>query len=1069
MRFSLCREPALPAREKEILDWWQRQRIFEQCMQQSRDRPPFTFYEGPPTANGSPGLHHVLGRTLKDIICRYRSMKGYRVDRRAGWDTHGLPVEIEVEKKLGLKERAAIEQYGIAAFNAACRESVMHYKKEWDQLTRRIAYWVDLQQPYVTCENDYIESTWWLIKRIHELGLLYRGSKIQWYSPGSGTVLSSHEVSLGYQEITDPGAFVRFRCQDDADCSLLAWTTTPWTLPANAALAVDAEVVYATVELECKDGRERLILAEERREILRAPHRVLARCTGRELSSRRYQPLYPPPGAAPGETTANTWRVLCADFVSTEEGSGIVHVAPAFGADDHRLGQQAKLPVFNPIDPQGRFNDTAPAIVAGLWFKDADARILADLRHRGLLYRLDQHRHNYPHDWRRGTPLMNFPVQGWFIRTSALRERLLRHNNAIRWIPAAIGRGRFGNWLENNVDWALSRRRFWGTPLPIWSSDQPGSEHFEVIGALAELRDKCGGTLPPDLDLHRPQIDQLHWPAPDGGTMRRVPDVIDVWFDSGAMPFAQWHYPFENRERFQRSFPADFIAEGLDQTRGWFYTLHAIAVAVMDAPAYRNVVVNGLVLDENGEKMSKSRGNAVEPFAVLEKHGADVLRWYLSSNSMPWENLRFREQGLAETQRRFFGKLDNVYAFLASYANIDGFDDTAPALPIAQRSELDRWILSRLQSTVAQTDEALQAYDNCRAARALQVLADDLSNWYIRRSRRRFWRAYKDQKADFSDDADKLAAYQSTCDCLYTMAQLMAPIAPFFGEWLYQRLNEVGKRFREASVHLTRFPQVRAEWLDTALERRMELARQITSAALLIRNRCRINVRQPLPRLLLILPPSLRQQEIEPMRPVILEEVNVRELEYRSDADQLVTHSAQPNFRVLGPRLGPLMQPVHAAVKALDTETIEHFVRHGRMELQVQGQSVPIREGELEIRSQSAENLEMSETAGLTVALDTRLTPQLLASGMAREAAHRIQNLRKEQNLNLTDRIHIEYHASEQMENAIQQHADWIRQETLAVELRRMQSPGGQRFGIDTEQLWLSIRPTVLQNESSRS
>ena len=763
-RFETPGTLELPALEERILAFWRQQRIFERCRQARQEGERFAFYEGPPTANGVPGLHHVFGRTLKDLVCRYRSMRGWHVERRAGWDTHGLPVEIEVEKELGLNDRAAIEAYGIERFNRACKNSVLRYKEHWDHLTRRIGYWVDLESPYITFDNNYIESVWWVVRRLHDLGLLYRDHKIQWYSPASGTVLSAHEVSLGYREVDDPGALVKFEDRDAPGTFYLAWTTTPWTLPANVALAVAPGAACVKVRLQQQD--DLLWLAEDCLAVLNCAYEILERRPGHELAGRRYRPLYP----APDVHDERAYRVYCADFVGSDEGTGIVHIAPAFGEHDNALGRREQLPLVNPIDLHGCFTGAINEL-AGLWFKDADVRVLDMLKERGLLYRVDAYRHSYPHDWRRWTPLMNYPMDGWFVHTSRLRERMLELNAQIDWYPPTIGAGRFGNWLANNVDWSLSRRRFWGTPLPIWQSDR--SDHTEVIGSIAELAAKC--TLPEPLDLHRPAVDALSWPAPDGGTMRRVPEVLDVWFDSGAMPYAQWHYPFENEAAFAGNFPADFIAEGLDQTRGWFYTLHALATAVMDRPAFRNVIVNGLVLDENGEKMSKSKGNVIAPGALIDKHGADVLRWYFTANSLPWEDLRFREAGLGETRRKFFGTLENVYAFLANYANIDGYTGDEASVPVAERSELDRWITSRTHATIGVVRQHLDHYAPHPAVHAIERLVEELSNWYLRRSRERFWR-----KGDSKGDTDKRAAYQTLSECLDVIATLMAPIAPFF-------------------------------------------------------------------------------------------------------------------------------------------------------------------------------------------------------------------------------------------------------------------------------------------------
>jgi isoleucyl-tRNA synthetase len=797
-----------PDEEARILAFWEEHGVFEESLRLREGAPPFVFFEGPPTANGKPGIHHVMARTIKDLFCRYRTMKGFRVDRKAGWDTHGLPVEIEVEKELGLEGRHQVEAYGIAAYNEACRTSVLRYKDLWDDVTRKMGYWVDLSDPYITFENRYIESVWHLLRRISERrtpegeSFLYRGYKIQWYSPGSGTVLSSHEVSLGYKEVQDPSVYVRFPLADEPGTAFLAWTTTPWTLPSNTALAVGEKIAYVKVRRATEDGgHEHLILAKDLLHVLKEEAEVVAEMTGRDLLGTRYRPPFP--YFEGDEGTEAAWRVVPADFVTTADGTGIVHMAPAFGADDFAVGRREGLPLFNPVAPDGTFTEKVP-LVAGQWFKDADRALARDLRERGLLFRHETYLHNYPHDWRKGTPLMSYPVESWFIRTTAIRDRMVELNRTINWQPEGIGEGRFGQWLENNVDWAISRMRFWGTPLPIWVNDQD-PEDVVVVGSVEDLRQRAGGDFPPEalhpetgeLDLHRPYVDAVTFPAPNGGTYRRVPDLLDVWFDSGAMPFAQWHYPFENEEVFQRNFPADFIAEGVDQTRGWFYTLHAIGALVEDSVAYRNVVVNGLVLDAEGEKMSKSKGNTVDPFAALAQHGADPVRWTMMSASAPWENLRYSDRAVEETSRKLFATVTNTYTFFATYAELDGFAyDPAATVPLAERAELDRWIVSRLNATAAEADAALDAYHPTQAARAVEAFVDDLSNWYVRRSRRRFWKS--------GDDRDKRAAYETVYECLRAVAGLMAPLAPFYAEWLYRALG--APQHGPTSVHLTDFP-----------------------------------------------------------------------------------------------------------------------------------------------------------------------------------------------------------------------------------------------------------------------
>jgi isoleucyl-tRNA synthetase len=1018
----------------------------------------FSFYEGPPTANGRPGIHHVLARTIKDIFCRYQTLNGCRVERKAGWDTHGLPVEIEVEKELGLEGRDQVEQYGVAKYNAACRASVERYTAEWNRLTRRIGYWVDLDNPYVTYHTNYIESVWWLLKQMYEKDLLYRGYKIQWYSPGSGTVLSSHEVSLGYKDVDDPSVFVRFRCRDDENTSFLAWTTTPWTLISNAALAVGPDIEYVKVRYQ-EEGTdaEFIILASARLEVLRSDVEIVETFRGSDLVGREYEALFHLP--VDDLDVSNAWKVVPADYVSTEDGTGIVHQAPAFGAEDYEVGQREGMPVFNPVTADGHFVDGTP-LVAGMWFKDADKKINRDLRDRGLLLRQETYRHNYPHDWRKGTPLMSYPVESWFIRTTALRDRLVALNQTINWYPPAIRDGRFGNWLENNIDWALSRKRYWGTPLPIWMSDKEDSEYMEVIGSVAELREKCGKQVPDDadLDLHRPFVDDFTWPAPDGGVMRRVPDLIDVWFDSGAMPFAQWHYPFENKEAFEESFPADFICEGLDQTRGWFYTLHAISTLVMDEVCFENVVVNGLLLDEKGEKMSKSKGNTVDPFATVENYGADVVRWYMMSNSPPWDNMKYSERGLRETRGKFFGTLENVYKFFASYANIDGFENREARIPVEQRSELDRWIISRLNTSARDVDQAYAGYDATRAARGIERLVDELSNWYIRRSRPRFWTGKKNESDLSISDHEKLCAYQTTQECLLAIAKMMSPIAPFFGEWLYRALADNA----DVSVHMSDYPKADPVAIDEALEQRMQLARTIVAQVLLLRNESKLKVRQPLSRILVVTGSGVEQELVEQVRDPILEELNVGTIEYIANSSDVVRRSAKPNFPSLGPRLGKGMGAAAKAIKALDDETLNGFLAGKRLSIEVGGETVDLGEGDLDIVSEAIGGWMVAQEDNITVALDTHVTPELRMQGLAREVVNRVQNMRKARDFELTDRIKIKYWTEGDLKDAIEQHRDWIKSETLASKLELVDSDaarGFEMFDIEGHRLLVEIQP----------
>ena len=1050
----------LPQLELAMLELWAQEDTFSASISARADAPSFTFYEGPPTANGRPGIHHVLGRTIKDVFCRYKTLKGFRVERKGGWDTHGLPVEIEVEKELGLDGRAEVEKFGIEAFNAACRASVLRYKKDWDELTRRIGYWVDLDTPYVTFHNEYIESVWWLLKQMYERDLLFKGYKIQWYSPGTGTVLSSHEVSLGYKEVTDPSVYVRFRDATDPGLSYLAWTTTPWTLISNVALVVGEALDYVTVQL----GDERLVLATARLSVLDGEYTVLAHHHGRDLLGRRYVPLFRVDGI---DYPADTWRICSADYVTVEDGTGLVHIAPAFGAEDYDVGRRENLPLVNPVASDGKFTAAAP-LVAGVWFKDADKPIMRDLKDRGLLYKRVDYLHNYPHDWRKGTPLMSYPVESWFIRTTAEKDRLVALNQTINWHPPAIRDGRFGNWLENNVDWALSRKRYWGTPLPIWVSDKDGSAYFEVIGSIAELREKCGQALPAGeaLDLHRPFVDEFTWPAPDGGTMRRVTDVLDVWFDSGAMPFAQWHYPFENKEAFERNFPADFICEGVDQTRGWFYTLHAIATLVMHDVAFKNVVVNGLILDEKGEKMSKTKGNTINPMDVVGRYGADVVRWYMMSNSPPWDNMKFAERGLAETRGKFFGTIENVYRFMASYANIDGFVDAQAPIPAQARSELDQWILSRLNSTFQLADQAFSAYDCTRAARAMEQFVEELSNWYIRRSRSRFWAA---KKVSVSTEAvsvhDKLCAYQTTFDCLFGLVAMMSPVAPFFSDWMYRRLNEVAKRDAQPSVHLVRFPCADAAVIQPALEARMELARTVVQLVLLLRNRSHINVRQPLARMLLVIGSAVDQREVERVRDIILDEVNVRVIEYIADSSGVVKRSAKADFKKLGPRLGKQMKAVAAEIATWGDAEIRRLQADGVFTVSLDGAAIEVKPDEVEILSEEIGAWSVAQEGGITVALDVQIDDELRAQGHAREVVNRIQGMRKSADLELTDRIHVEYQASSPLANSIASNREFICRETLATALLAAAEPAGdwvERFEIGDEWLVVGLRRSAV-------
>ncbi|MEO1022996.1 MAG: isoleucine--tRNA ligase [Bacteroidota bacterium] len=1048
-KFEEIKQLNYPKSEVEILNWWKENEIFNKSLTTREDGIPYTFFEGPPTANGKPGIHHVMARTVKDLFCRYKTLKGFRVERKAGWDTHGLPVEIEVEKALGLQGRAQVEEYGIAEYNAKCRESVLKYKGLWDELTTRMGYWVDQENPYITFENTYIESIWWAFKKLYEKGLVYKGYKIQWYSPGSGTVLSSHEVSLGYKEAQDPSVFVKFKAHGFDNTYYLAWTTTPWTTISNLALTINPALTYARVE----HNGEYFILAKACiQQSLGDDVTVLEEFPGTELLGKTYDPIFD--YAFSEIDRAQAWKVIPADYVTTEDGTGIVHTAPAYGADDFESCQKAGIPMFNPITRDGVFNSKVPDF-EGQWFKDADKHIARAIKDKGLMYKHETYVHNYPFDWRKGTPLMSYPVESWFIRTTQLRDRMVELNKTINWKPENTGSGRFGTWLENNVDWAISRQRYWGTPIPLWVNDQNPDE-IACIGSIEELVEKAGLDPEADLDLHRPYIDDITWESPEGGTMQRIPDLLDVWFDSGAMPFAQWHYPFNHEHEFSYSFPADFIAEGVDQTRGWFYTLHALGTMLFNNVAYKNVVSNGLVLDEKGEKMSKSKGNTVDPFEVIQKFGADTVRWYMMSNSSPWDNLKFGEDGLREVQRKFFSTIVNTYSFFALYANIDGFTYSGAQIPVHERTEMDRWIISKLNTTIKLMEEWYEEYEPTKAARELETFVEELSNWYVRRNRRRFWKE--------GNTLDKTAAYQTLYECLKTTAILMSPIAPFCSEWLFQRLNEVSNR-DEQSVHLAFYPTVEETAIDKMLEHKMEMARLISSIVLRIRNQIEMNVRQPLPRIILPIKDEMERQAIESVRGIILDEVNVRDIQFVDDDSGIVHKSAKPNYPVLGKQLGPRMKAVAAKINQITTEEISEFETNGAIELDLgeQGTVRIDREG-LEIVRTGLAGWQVETEKGLSVAVDTNLSEELIFEGIAREFVNRVQNMRKEADFDVVDRITIGFDTIDRIKEAVVQQGEYIKAETLAesLQLEPLQvSDFTKTWEIDGEEIHISIRRNI--------
>ncbi|MFQ5864436.1 MAG: isoleucine--tRNA ligase [bacterium] len=1003
-----------PALEKEILKYWEENKIFEKSIESRDPARPFIFYEGPPTANGRPGIHHVISRTIKDFVCRLKTMEGYRVERKAGWDTHGLPVEIEVEKELGFTSKEEIEKYGIDKFNEKCKQSVWRYKQEWDEVTRRIGFWIDLQNPYITYENEYIESVWWILSEFWKKDLIYFGHKILPYCPRCETPLSSHEVSQGYQEIADPSVFVRFRIKGEKNTSFLVWTTTPWTLISNVALAVHPDIKYVKV----KHAEEYLILAEARLSELDGDYKIVQEYDGKELVGKNYEPLF-----GFFETIENLYFTVEGEFVSTEEGTGIVHIAPAFGEDDYQLGSKYGLPVLQPVDKSGKFTEEV-TFFKNKFVKAADSEIIANLKERGLLYKSETYLHSYPHCWRCGSPLLYYAKKSWFIRTTAMKDRLIDNNRKIKWYPKEVGDGRFGEWLENNVDWSLSRDRYWGTPLPIWLCQT--CEHVHCIGSVKELNELSG--LTEEIDLHKPFIDRIEIQCSKcGKKMVRTPEVIDAWFDSGSMPVAQWHYPFENQEKFEKSFPADFISEGVDQTRGWFYSLLAIAALLFDQPCYKMCISHDLILDKLGQKMSKSKGNTVEPKTILEEQGADALRWYLLTVSPPWVPTRFEPEAVTEVLRKFFGTLVNVYSFFAIYANIDQFSYDKSRVAVEDRSEIDRWLLSSLSKLVVKVEEYLSRYDVTKATRTISdFVIDDLSNWYVRRCRRRFW------KSEMGED--KLAAYETVYEVLYALAKLIAPFAPFVSEEIY--LNLTRKKSDELkSVHLTYYPKSDSPefaYRDVELEERMALVRRVVFIGRSIRNESRMKVRQPLSRIIIVAKDEIVKKRIAGMEKLVLEELNVKKIDFVADVEELVSKKAVPQFKQLGPKLGKDVKMAAEIIRAFGESEIHEIEKQGEIKIAIHGREMPISFNDVEIVSESAPGLVVQKESDLTVALDIELSEELRLEGLAREFVSRVQNMRKEAGFDVVDRIKIYYQSSDKLSKAIETQAEYIRNETLA-------------------------------------
>ncbi len=998
--------------EEAVLARWREESLFRRVQEATRDLPPFVFFEGPPTANGRPGIHHVLSRTLKDLGCRFHTMRGHHITRKAGWDTHGLPVEIEAERKLGISGKRQIEELGVAKFNQVCRDSVFTYKEDWERLSERIGYWLDYSDPYITFTPEYIESLWNILATLHENRLLYRGYKSVPYCPRCGTALSSHEVAQGYEDVSDPSIYFLCPWLDDSEGrAFLVWTTTPWTLPSNVALALNPGLTYVEAEHE---GR-RLVLAEARAAaVLGEDVRIVRRYAARELEGVRYERPFDLV-AAPASDTA--WRVVLEDFVTAEDGTGIVHLAPAFGADDYAAGQRHDLPMLRPVDDAGHFTADVP-LVGGQFVKDADEALVEDLKQRGLVFRYTHEVHTYPHCWRCSSPLLYMARDSWFLRTTAVRDTMLAHNARIGWHPPEMGSGRFGEWLAGNIDWAISRERYWGTPLPVWVCSENG-DHIEVIGSYAQLAERAGA-LPPDFDPHKPGIDAFTWTCHCGGTMRRTPEVIDAWFDSGSMPYAQWHWPFENDEAFRRHFPADFICEGVDQTRGWFYSLMAIAAMLGMGPAYRNVLVNDLVLDAEGLKMSKSRGNVVDPWDAIGRFGADGIRWYFLTASQPWVPKRFDPVAVGEAARRLFDTLGNTYVFYALYAGLEGF---APRNGDGVESShvLDRWLLSRLGGLARAVHADLLDYEVTRAARTIgDFVVDDLSNWYVRRSRDRFWGS--------GDAADTRAAFATLQRALTIVARLLAPLVPFHSDWLHRALTD------GASVHLERYPGSQdgdVPDADEALEREMAAVRELARLGRAARDEVKIRVRQPLRTLHAVVPRGLY------VRPELLDvlkaELNVKQVEFALGAESFVALTAQPNFRALGKRFGKRTPDVAERVRALPADALARFMSGGELAIDLDGEHIVLGADEVEVRQSSRGELVVQSDGGYTVALDPVLDDELRLEGLARELVNRIQRLRRDAGLAVSDRIDLAIDASGALEEAARRHADAIAREVLAV------------------------------------
>ena len=1099
--YSTLKNLNWPEIEKEILEFWDSENIFQLSVNQRPENNTFTFFEGPPSANGMPGIHHVMARAMKDIFCRYKTLQGFRVARKAGWDTHGLPIELQVEKRLGIRKEDIGTKISLEDYNKECRTDVLMFKDKWDELTHRIGFWVDLKDPYITYENNYIETLWHLLKQLHEKDFLYKGYTIQPFSPAAGTGLSSHELNQPgtYQNVKDTTIVAQFKKVNSQNEYFLAWTTTPWTLPSNTALAVGENIQYEDIQTFNQYTGEPIIVtlasalkgkyfpAENENGDFEGytlgqkniPWKTLKTSLGKDLAGTRYEQLLPYAQPESGDA----FIVVIGDFVSTEDGTGIVHIAPSFGADDFRTAKENGIGALTLVDKKGRFveavTDFANEFVKEAYLTDdekeeetkkqgrdkylgVDERIAIKLKTENKAFKVEKYEHTYPHCWRTDKPILYYPLESWFIKTTAVKDRLVELNKTINWKPKSTGEGRFGNWLENLVDWNLSRSRFWGTPLPIWRTEE-GTEE-KCIGSIDELKAeilKANAALNLDqnpdeatLDLHRPYVDRITLVSASGKPMTRETDLIDVWFDSGAMPYAQWHWPFENKDIFEKNFPADFIAEGVDQTRGWFFTLHAIGVMLFDNVAFKNVIANGLVLDKNGNKMSKRLGNAVDPFTTVENYGADALRWYMSTNSQPWDNLKFDTDGVVESQRKFLGTLYNTYSFFAIYANIDQFVFRVnQQTPVASRSELDRWILSKLNSLILEVTEALDDYDPTKAARAIEeFVSEQLSNWYVRLSRRVFWKGEM--------NADKQAAYETLYTCLDAISRMMSPISPFFSDWLYRNLNSpiIANNEAPKSVHLTNWPVVNQASIQVELEMQMQRAQTICSLVLSLRKKEKIKVRQPLQKLLIpALTPQMKSQ-IEHVATLIQSEVNVKEIEYLEADNALLVKKIKPNFKTLGKVLGPHMKAMSAIVDVFTQDQIREIETSGKIEVMLNEETFTLNLADVEIMTQDMPGWLVTSEGDTTVALDITISEELLQEGIARELVNRIQNLRKELGFEVTDKIKVEYSGSEQLTSSVNQFNAYICSEVLATEITFVSACNTHETDVNEEAVYLNLK-----------